>query len=183
MKADLFAWYDAHRPESRLDDLKLSMLRKAAHKSPKLRSKAAEARCTVPYVCEAVFARLGDSELERTIKSAAAELNFCYESLSRDAFDASVLRTHSRRFAVLYVALSQQYPDNSRWKVKGKLHMFQELCEMCTSCPSLAWCYRDEDFGGALAKYARRRGGKVSPQAVGKAVILKFCALHRLPRF
>ena len=179
----MFAWYAAHRPDSRLDDLKLSMLRSASHKSPKLRSKAAEARFLVPYVCEAVNARLGDTELDRTIKAAAAELNHCYQSLSRAAFDASVLRAHSRRFSVLYVALSRQYPDKSRWKVKGKLHMFQELCEMCTSCPSLAWCYRDEDFGGALAKYARRRGGRVSPHAVGNAVILKFCALHRLPRF
>ncbi len=34
------------------------------------------------------------------------------------------------------------------------------------------WCYRDEDFGGSIAKAARRRGGQRNPTATSDRVLM-----------
>ena len=59
----------------------------------------------------------------------------------------------------------------------------QELLERneANISPSQEWTYRDEDFGGSLARMAHKRGGPGSPAAQSKTVVLKFAARHSLP--
>ena len=80
---------------------------------------------------------------------------------------------------MLLVQLEQH---NTLFKVIPKLHLFQELAEMSDICPSLTWCYRDEDFGGSLASLSRIRGGWNKAAQVAKNVLLKFMLQHHLPR-
>ena len=54
-----------------------------------------------------------------------------------------------------------------RWRLKPKLHMMQELCELQTDNPSQNWTYQDEDFGGSMAACARVRGGSATAKVVG----------------
>lgn len=68
------------------------------------------------------------------------------------------------------------------------MHLFQELCEMQEATepmtrPSMHWTYREEEFGGTVAGLGRRMGGPNTAASVGEQVIVKFCALHRLPDF
>ena len=44
-----------------------------------------------------------------------------------------------------------------------------------------SWTYRDEDFGGTVAKYSKRRGGKNTPLSTGRNVLMNFYAKHRVP--
>ncbi len=95
-------------------------------------------------------------------------MDACYASLSSQTpFNAEELANNSRRFALLYVSLEEHYgPDVKDFRVKPKLHQFQEMCEMGHSNPSQSWTYRDEDFGGYGAATARRKGGVYTPAAV-----------------
>ena len=63
-------------------------------------------------------------------------------------------------------------PGIKLWKIKPKLHLFLELCSVERTRPSLCWNYRDEDFGGSVARLARRRGGLLSASAFSRNLIL-----------
>jgi hypothetical protein len=63
-------------------------------------------------------------------------------------------------------------PGMKLWKIKPKLHLFLELCSVERTRPSLCWNYRDEDFGGSVARLARRRGGLLSASAFSRNLIL-----------
>ena len=121
--------------------------------------------------------------MEHTIKLAMQNLAHCYQCLSHTADDAaSRLRDHSRLFASLVVALEQASPQEFR--VKPKLHLFQELNEMQPGArPAKHWTYRDEDFGGSVAGLGRRLGGHKTPKSVGWQVLKKFSARYKLPDF
>ena len=162
-----------------MDDLKPTMLRKDANTSPKLWAKAAEARLLVPFVQEHSERMLCDSDVECTIKAAAHQLRSCYECLAHDHYDHDVLAIHCRRFCLLYVALAVRFSPEA-WKIKPKLHLMQGLCEMSRVCPSLTWTYRDEDFGGSLAGFVRRRGGSSGPETTSRNMLSKFVARHRV---
>ena len=103
-----------------------------------------------------------------------AHLQECCNSLSVATFNADVLAEHSRKLCLLWVALEETAADDN-WRIKPKLHLFQELCE-AGSCPSTCWTYRDEDFGGTLARLSRRRGGHNRSQGLAKSVLLRFMA-------
>ena len=45
------------------------------------------------------------------------------------------------------------------WHIMPKMHLFQHLCEMGSSCKDF-WTYKDETAGGTFAKFFVRRGGK-----------------------
>jgi hypothetical protein len=186
---EIQAYYRRVQPESRLDDLRPSMLGPAG-KPPKLRAKAAEARFLVPFAKEAAERLLAQEARgllpqvahvqEATARQAACHLAACYDCLSQATYSPEALRENSRKFALLYVALERATPHPA-WRVKPKLHLFQEMCELGTACPSLCWSYRDEDFGGSLAQVSRRRGGSSSPAATAAALLAKFAAKHEVP--
>jgi len=172
-------FYKANDVESRLDHLFPNMLCQKK-KSPKLRAKAAEARGLVPFARDAAVRYLLDTDpAEHAAKQAAIQLASCYDCLSHAAFDHDLLRASCRRFCLLTVAL--EATDSKLWRVKPKMHLFQEMCEMQASCPTDSWTYRDEDFGGTLAKISRKRGGLSSAMSTAKGVLQRFAAKHVLP--
>jgi len=178
--ADMNRYYKKNRVTSRLDNLYPTML-KQDNKQPKLRGKAAECRFLVPFARLLVEKHFSDLDpYEKTIKSATIALNRCYDCLSAPNFSAPVLARSSKEFALLSCAL-EAHMDNKLWRVKPKLHLFQEMCECSNSRPSTCWTYRDEDFGGSMASTSRRRGGKASPSSMATAVLTKFAVKNPMP--
>ena len=177
----LQAWYDAHQVESRLDNLTWTMI-KQPKKTPKLRAKAAEARALVPFALEQAEAKFSSVDpVEHSALLCARHLAQCYNCLSVANYRADVMKENCKAFCLLYCALEATASNPMFWRVKPKLHLFQELCEFETGAPSLAWCYRDEDFGGTMAKLSRTRGGKSTPLATGTNALLAFYAKNHVP--
>jgi len=181
---DIVEYYNRTKVESRLDSLTESML-VAPNRPPKLRAKAAEARFLVPFCKEQAARHLVDTDPEQAAaKAAAAHLHECYECLHEASFDHVHLRDNSRKFCILYAALERVSGTTAlKWRMKPKMHLMQELCEMATTNPSKTWTYRDEDFGGSIAAFARIRGGPASAKVVGTNVLQRFRARHDLPVF
>jgi hypothetical protein len=183
----LVAYYAAHpdmESVSKLNVLKVSMFKRKKGKAPRLSARAAETRCLIPFAVQLVQEYMDDDiEFERSMKHCLLELAECYKCLSHDIlFSQDLLCKHCRRYCTLYVGLSDAAAD-PLWRVKPKLHAFQELCEMSgASRPATSWTYRDEDFGGSAAKLSRRRGGKHSAVSQCLSVLNRFAAKHPVPR-
>ena len=88
-------------------------------------------------------------------------------------FAADVLLVKSTKFALLYVALEAAEPGDKIWRVKPKLHMLLEVCAE-GSKPATFWSYRDEDYGGIVAKMSRRRRGLLSIASCSSNVLNRF---------
>ena len=138
--------------EDKLDQLTLNMLSPTA-KAPKLKAYAAECRTLVP-VAERLAEQLlnTDDHFEGCVMQATRELAACYRALSSEQiFSADLLADHCRRFCILYVSIEEAAAAQEIFRVKPKLHLFQELCEMEEQTkPTAHWTYRDEDFGGGM---------------------------------
>ena len=120
-----------------------------------------------------------DDHFEEAVLATTENLWGCYECLSTTV-DHSTLATNCCRFATVWVALEEM---NAGFRVKPKLHLFQELCEMTgPTQPSAHWTYMDEDFGGSMIGLARRRGGHKTPGSTGHPVISRFTARYPLPK-
>ena len=176
------SFYERADSESRLDDLTFLMIRKSAASPPKLRAKAGEARALVPFAVELADAFLDDNNpLELSAKQAAKHLKACYDCLHGDRYDSQVMAAHSRKFCSLWVALDAATPSSVSWRVKPKMHLFQEMCEESQDRPTCTWTYRDEDFGGSLAGMSRRRGGAHTALSTSRAVLQKFMCKYSVP--
>lgn len=178
---EMQTYYKEKKISSRLDNLTLSMLCQTG-KQPKLRGKAAECRYLVPFAVSFATQWFSDDDAyEKTMKQAAVALNNCYDCLSAHKFEAKLLAQNSKQFALLSVAL-EAFADSKFWRVKPKLHLFQEMCECSNSMPSTCWTYRDEDFGGSMAAMSRRRGGRLSPGSFASSLLTKFAIRNKMPR-
>ena len=178
---EMQTFYRSNPVDSKLDNLTLSMLG-AKSKPPKLRARAAEARNLVPFVLALVQKYLShNNDLESTMIHCTTYLSKCYANLSVASFSAASLKDASRKFCTLYVTLERMFNDKRLWHVTPKLHLFQELCEECATCPSLSWVYRDEDMGGSLMGLGRRRGGANNVTTTACAVLYRFIANNRMP--
>ena len=169
---------------AKLDHLTRNMLSPSA-RSPKQRAHGSEAHGLVPIARQLALELLGDADPDHTVKHATLELAACYDCLS--SARAHKLPVHSRAFCTMWVALEDLH-DPETFHIKPKMHLFQELCEMQEATepmtrPSMHWTYREEEFGGTVAGLGRRMGGPNTAASVGEQVIVKFCALHRLPDF
>jgi hypothetical protein len=182
MWQDIQRWYQACGVENRLDNLYPTMLQKAASDPPKLRAKAAQARFLVPYAAFAADRFLGGDKVGNLAQALAHELAHCYSCLPTHEFEHARLKFHCRRFCLLATIMEAEH-NGTLWRCKPKLHMFQEIAEFHLDSPATFWTYRDEDFGGSLAKLARLRGGPRNPGVVGDNVLTRFRAQHRLPKF
>jgi hypothetical protein len=166
------AKYAANHVDERLQNLIPTMLQ-GDGKAPKLRCSAAQCRALVPIAHALAQELLSNAPREAAAKTGMTHLNRCYEALSGDSIFASdVLREHSVRFALQYVALEQTAEGNA-WRIKPKLHLFLEICAE-GSKPALFWNYRDEDFGGSVSHLRRRRGGLLSAQAFSRNLLERF---------
>lgn len=165
-------FYIEHRVGDRLQNLTDTMIQQPG-KGPKLRCSAAQCRALVPFAWQCSQALFGTTPMEEAAKTAAHHLHKCYEALRADCVAPyEILRSSSTQFALQYVALGDHVGNPLLWKCKPKLHLFLELCSE-SSRPSLCWNYRDEDFGGSIAKTSRRRGGLLSCKALSSNVLRK----------
>ncbi len=62
-----------------------------------------------------------------------------------------------QKFARQFQALFEAFGDGVSWRVMPKMHLFLELCSEGTE-PQKFWCYRDEDFGGPVARQSKMKG-------------------------
>jgi hypothetical protein len=179
--ADIQKFYKNTGCQSRLENLTHTMIRKNGSSTPKLRGRGADIRALVPYGLDAARRFLDSSDpLESTVEHMAVHLNECYKLLSREAFQHCALAANCQKLCNL--ALAMEVADPDIWGTKPKLHLFQELCEESDYCPSLSWCYRDEDMGGSLARIAHRKGGAFSAKATAVSLLKKWCARYPVPR-
>ena len=153
-------FYEAKNVQDRLQTLTPSMI-KMDKKGPALRSSAAQCRALVPFALEIAQELLSPAEpKEQAMIAAARHFRNCYDALSSTSiFFADILREESKKFALQYIALRAVETNDQLWKCKPKLHLFVELCSE-GSRPATFWTYRDEDFGGSVAKMSKRRGGQ-----------------------
>ena len=168
-------FYNEFDVQDRLQNLVDTML-KQPKKAPKLRASAAQCRALVPFAYREANRALDDNAPEEAAaKQAMYHLHQCYQALTRESiFAADVLREHSTKFALQYVALERfATAETKRWRIKPKLHLFLHLCSD-GSRPALFWTYRDEDYGGAVSSRSRRRGGLLSAQAFSHNLLSRF---------
>jgi hypothetical protein len=180
---DMQKFYASAGVDSQLPKLTKDMVWKDGGSGPKLRAKAAEARALVPWAAKICSELLNPaSPVDAAIQAATDELLQCYNCLEGAKFSQPKMADSSRRFALQLLSLNSITADRL-WRFKPKHHLFQELAEYTTACPTLNWTYRDEDFGGSLANLARSRGGRNSPAGVSSSVLNLFKARHTLPVF
>ena len=112
--------------------------------------------------------------IEHAAILAIESLHECYKALSHESiFYKDILRTEATKFAINYTALDNAFDDPKIWKTKPKIHIFVELCSE-GSRPSTFWTYRDEDFGGSVARSSRRKGGMLKVRSYSSAMLTRF---------
>ena len=166
--------------DSKLDDLYPTMLKATKDQAPKLKCNAAECRGFMPIahrMAQDLLSR--DDPFELTVLTATEHLLGCYQCLSRTQDEATLAR-HSRRFCTLWVSLEEVHGG---FRIKPKMHLFQELCEMAgPTQPAAHWAYRDEDVWGSMLTLATRRGGRQAPGSTSQRAIRRFTARYSLPQ-
>jgi len=167
-------WYKVRKIENRLQNLVPTMIQQPK-KAPKLRASGAQVRALVPFALEtaAALLRPGDP-VEQAAMIGTRHLAACYNALSSDSvFPVDLMRVSSIQFALQYVGLEAFALDPKSWRIKPKLHVFLEVCSE-GGRPAMYWNYRDEDWGGSLAKMSRRRGGVLSVKSFSQNVLDRF---------
>lgn len=154
-------YYKRHKEVNKYSHLVPTMIQSSANDPPKMRGSAAEIRALVPWALELAEIHCSDHDpQEKAAKTAARLLSTCYDQLSPAVFCAANFQQAATRFVNLIIFL-------------------ERTC--AKTCPSLHWCYRDEDFGGAIALIGRRRGGINNPGVTSQNVLTKFVVKHSLP--
>lgn len=151
---------------------------------PKLKGNAASVRALVSFGNLMAIQFLSDADpVEMAIKTAAHHLNNCYGSLSlaNAWLSHQALHRSSKIFALQYGALYEAIGDGVSWRPMPKMHLFLELCSSGTE-PQKFWCYRDEDFGGSVAKQSKMRGMWKNLSAYSKHALDMFRMKNSAPR-
>lgn len=159
----VFKYYDDNGVEDKLKEFlpKTFQSEKKKSRPPRLKGNAASTRALIPFgllMAEEFLGKDGDPT-ELAIKAAAQHLSNCYNSLreANKAFSHDALYQSSKNFALQYDALHKAFGSGVKWRPMPKMHLFLELCSSGTE-PQKFWNYRDEDFGGSVAKQSRMKG-------------------------
>ena len=161
-------------PKAKLDNLTPNMLRLGAA-APKLKAYGEEAKGLVPVMLHVARELLDAHDpIQGTVLHITEELQQCYACVFGPDRAAADLPGHCRRMATLWVTLERLLPEHFR--VKPKLHMFQELCELDPGSPARHATNHDEETGGAVVGLGRRRGGPNTASSVGYQALLKCTA-------
>eukprot|EP00434_Breviolum_minutum_P014296 symbB.v1.2.012604.t1/scaffold820.1/size171332/11 len=181
------AYYAENLVQQKYNNLTIKMLQKKKSTPPKLRGRASEVKGLVPFAKQAAegFCNSNDP-VEDTVKVAAAHLNNLYQIVfAKEQFNAQAMKDESFKFRTLLRALEEYHSGagGNKWRLKPKLHLMEEICEKQTDCPIDHATYRDEDWGGAMARWAKKRGGYNSVASTSRNALTKFCANNRLPAF
>lgn len=177
LSGELLAFYDEFEVSDKLDCLTPNMIENKT--GYKIRCSAAKCRALVPFAWKLAQEMLSEEDpVQSAIRQCAYHLHMVYSALSSATVSPSeIMREHSTKFALLYVSLHDilnvQGENPKVWRIKPKLHLFLHVCSE-GSIPARTWTYRDEDFGGSVAKAARRRGGLLRPQATSSKVLWCF---------
>lgn len=179
-------YYKTFQVKDQLDALEPKMFTVSGDgKANKMKCKAAVARHLVPFlpiVCRNVLS--SDNERHGTIQALVNNLAECYRLMADSGSED--LQKASRRFANSYTALEAaellERPDSAHWRIKPKLHLFQELCEFGTRDPRSFWCYQDESFGNVAARLSVRRGGKDNAAKNTESLLNAWCCSQAFPR-
>ena len=145
-------------------------------KPPKLRAKGAETRHLVPCCYELAmdFHKQQRSTHSLTVRGLFEQLFGLYMTMSAEPFDSAACARCSRQFCTLYKALSKEASDDNLWKLKPKMHMVQEMCEVQSELlgnPREFWTYRDESFMGVVSSMVHSRGGSATASTIPLRVL------------
>ena len=155
------AYYKEYHIKEQMSDFDYSKIQSEKKVPPTLKTHAAaHTRALINFGhLEAQELLSDDVPHHLAAKTAARALRQCYQCLSKTCgpFRDQVFRESSKTFALYYHALFMYYGGNVKWRVMPKMHLFLELCNEGSE-PNLFWCYRDEDFGGSVAKSSKMRG-------------------------
>ena len=173
---EILAYYEAHGISDRFDCMQPTFFE--PRDGPyKLRGSVAKIRALVPFVWQ-----LAQEILDINVPTLAAmshaafHLNEVYSALSSDHADACAsMREHGIKFAIQYVGLHDflNPADDKAWRIKPKLHLWLHITSD-DSVPRLTWTYRDEDFGGSVARMARRRGNLLRCSSTSGLTLSRF---------
>ena len=155
------AFYTRRGTEDKLKGFKHASFKRPSKNQPaKLKGSASQVRAIIPFVKE-LAEEMGDDRVpqEAAIKIAARHLSHCYQALARSSASCrdEALYSSSQAFALQCYALYLA-GDGVSFRSKPKTHPFLELCSQPGVVPNAFWCYRDEDFGGPIARQSRMRG-------------------------
>ena len=172
----LLAFYDDTGQDDRFDCLLPTFL--DSENGPyKMRGGAGNIRALVPFVWQLAQEMLDINEPKHAaMRQAAFHLNQVYSALSADHPDpCATMREHGIKFAFQYVALHDHCnaADTNAWRIKPKLHLFLHITSD-NSLPRLTWTYRDEDFGGSVARMSRRRGNLLRCRSTAMVCLSRF---------
>ena len=179
-----FSYYEKHRTEDRLKLFVRASWFESATKPPTLRGNAASVRALVGFGAQIATEYMSDDvPIENAIKTAATNLHNCYNALHgpNELFGKDALYQSSKAFAQQYKSLFLAHGADVMWRPMPKMHMFLELCSQRTE-PSKFWCYRDEDFGGSVARQSRMKGSWRKVSAFGKHALDLFKMKNDAPR-
>ena len=111
--------------------------------------------------------------VEHTVKKAATHLKNSYDIVwPRHTFNPVSMKAESFRLRNLLKALDAFHSHTSnKWKMKPKLHLMEELCDKQKGNPLDHATYRDEDWGGAAARWAKPRAGPASAASISNNVL------------
>ena len=176
--------YKLLKTPCRLQALTKEMIVKSTKNAkPKLRAKVGEMRHLVPCIlaiAKEYCKHVGETAHAKTVVNLFSRLMDFYMFLGINDFQAETLSRISYEFSLLYKALAEEKVQKTRWFLKPKLHLMQELCEYMVhdhGDPSGYWTYMDEDFVGFIAKMASSRGGPRKAKTAPTAVMARYSAL------
>ena len=110
-----------------------------------------------------------------------------YMQCSLPEFDADEAAAACQAFCTAYAALSREASKKKQvkaWRLKPKLHMFQELAEYQAKelgNPADFWNYKDEDFMRLVSQLAGRKGGPVHAASGAAATLNRYRILLASP--
>ena len=165
----------------RLHNLVVTMI-KPKKGNIELSGSAAQIRALVPFALQYVNS-WGPEELDRERLGARLcmrHLARCYDFLSAAVEGEDTLLQHALAYHQNLQGLHGLNP--TRWQIRPKLHLFLELAAE-PGTPSSSWNYREESYGGSVARQSHRRGGSATPLAMSRTTLTKFCANEALPIF
>lgn len=173
---EIAAYYEAQGVSDRFDCMQLSFF-EPKDGPYKLRGSAAKIRALVPFVWQLAQEVLDiNLPVHVAMRQAAFHLNEVYSALSSAHADACAsMKEHGIKFAIQYVGLHDflNAADDKAWRIKPKLHLFLHITSD-SSLPRLFWTYRDEDFGGSVARMARRRGNLLKCGSTSSCCLSRF---------
>ena len=149
---------------------------------PFLKAQGATIRKLIPFFSELTSTWNLEEHGDEAVAAKAAMqcLSKCYSCLSHapDAPGPDVLKHEAIKFKAQVVALHNSKPN--AYALPPKMHWFEELASEGHN-PSDTWNYRDEDFGGSLARMSHREGGVQSVLSVSRTCLSRFMMRTHAP--